>query len=231
MPGKHLPIRERPGRSEMSIARKPKRSAVKRVSVRRGREQALGNSRAAILGAAARLFAEKPYEDVNIRDVGKAAKVGSPTIYHFFQSKKGLYQAAVLDLYSKRAQSMAALLLKTGSARQRFRSFITAHLESIAQDRIFFQLVQRELLNQDEEFKKLVAETVLWHSYSYLQDIFRETKFGPDNPTMPAIVMSILLGYFQIMRFQRHLPVYEETDGAEINVRDVAQEITRIFFD
>ena len=215
----------------MSIAGKPVRGAVKRVSFSRGRVPAPVNSRAAILAAAARLFAEKAYEDVNIRDVGKAAKVGSPTIYHFFRSKKGLYQAAVLELYSKRAEHMAARLLKTGSARQRFLSFVTAHLESIAQDRIFFQLVQRELLNNDDDFKKLVAETVLWNSYSYLQDIFRETKFGPNNPTMPAIVMSILLGYFQIMRFQRHLPVYEETDGAEINIQDVAQEITRIFFD
>ncbi len=50
---------------------------------------------AVILEAAARLFTEKGYANVSIRDVCREAGVSPPMIYYYFKDKKGLFEAAV----------------------------------------------------------------------------------------------------------------------------------------
>jgi TetR/AcrR family transcriptional regulator len=48
-----------------------------------------------ILAVAARLFAERGYSNVSIRDVCKEARTSAPMIYYYFKDKKGLFRAAV----------------------------------------------------------------------------------------------------------------------------------------
>jgi TetR/AcrR family transcriptional regulator len=48
-----------------------------------------------ILKAAAKLFAERGYANVSIRDVCRAANTNAPMIYYYFKDKKGLFDAAV----------------------------------------------------------------------------------------------------------------------------------------
>src|SRR5271169_287411 len=55
-----------------------------------------------ILAVAARLFAERGYSTVSIRDVCKEAKTSAPMIYYYFKDKKGLFRAAVNDKLSLR---------------------------------------------------------------------------------------------------------------------------------
>jgi AcrR family transcriptional regulator len=55
-----------------------------------------------ILAAAAKLFAEKGYANVSIRDVCKAANTSPPMIYYYFKDKKKLFEAAVSQKMSMR---------------------------------------------------------------------------------------------------------------------------------
>ena len=48
-----------------------------------------------ILEAAAKLFSEKGYANVSIRDVCKEANTTPPMIYYYFKDKKRLFEAAV----------------------------------------------------------------------------------------------------------------------------------------
>lgn len=52
-------------------------------------------SAAVILEAASRLFAEKGYANVSIRDVCREAKTTPPMIYYYFKDKRRLFEAAV----------------------------------------------------------------------------------------------------------------------------------------
>lgn len=61
-----------------------------------------GDTRAALLHAAADLVAASPGQDVPLRAICDAAGVKLPTLYHFFGSKEGLLDAVVehgFDLY------------------------------------------------------------------------------------------------------------------------------------
>jgi AcrR family transcriptional regulator len=48
-----------------------------------------------ILEVASRLFAERGYSNVSIRDICKLAGTTAPTIYYYFGDKRGLFNAAV----------------------------------------------------------------------------------------------------------------------------------------
>ena len=50
---------------------------------------------AVILEAAAKLFSERGYSNVSIRDVCREAKTTPPMIYYYFKDKKRLFEAAV----------------------------------------------------------------------------------------------------------------------------------------
>ncbi len=52
-------------------------------------------SSAKILEVATRLFSEKGYSNISVRDVCRQAGTTAPMIYYYFGSKKGLFNAAV----------------------------------------------------------------------------------------------------------------------------------------
>jgi AcrR family transcriptional regulator len=54
------------------------------------RERKKARTRRAIADAAARLFAERGYEQVAISDVARAAEVSEQTVYNYFQTKEQL---------------------------------------------------------------------------------------------------------------------------------------------
>ena len=48
-----------------------------------------------ILEAALTLFAEKGFEATSIREICEAAGIARPSLYYFYESKEGLYRAAI----------------------------------------------------------------------------------------------------------------------------------------
>jgi len=53
------------------------------------------NTRKKIFQVSARLFAEKGYNGVSMREISEHSGVTKPTIYYYFQNKEGIYTALV----------------------------------------------------------------------------------------------------------------------------------------
>src|SRR5215208_1109800 len=66
------------------------------------RQRDAERSRAAILGAAETLFAERDYEAVTLSDIGDAAGVSRATPSYFFGSKEAVYAAALERVFADR---------------------------------------------------------------------------------------------------------------------------------
>ncbi len=186
-----------------------------------------GNSRADILDAAISMFAENPYEAVVIRDIARRANVQSPTIYHFFKSKNGLYREAMLAYYSRRVMAIDSLPPRDAPVRVRIHALVLMQLQAFANDPIFFQLLQRELLNTDDSFKQELAEKFMLGLYGYLDDLLAGTRFSRGNRVVPSMVMSMLLGYFQVARFQKFVPNFADRPADDLAaLREIADLIT-----
>ncbi len=84
-----------------------------------------------ILQVASKLFAEKGYANVSIRDVCKQTGTTAPVIYYYYGSKKGLY-----DAVARSKLSMSSFIAKLAKAADEknpvsgLESFIEVYLSS-----------------------------------------------------------------------------------------------------
>jgi AcrR family transcriptional regulator len=86
---------------------------------------------AVILETAGRLFAEKGYANVSIRDVCREANTTPPMIYYYFKDKRRLFEAAVKHRVTM--QQFIGLLRERTSvddARKNVESFVDVYLTS-----------------------------------------------------------------------------------------------------
>lgn len=76
-------------------------------------------TRAAILAAAAEVFADKGFDGSRIALIAKLADVPSGLLYHYFPSKRALFDAALNDAFSPHVERMTGVL---ASAEPRLES-------------------------------------------------------------------------------------------------------------
>lgn len=70
------------------------------------------STRATIFKVAARLFAEKGFNGVSVREISEQSRVTKPTIYYYFGNKEGLYKALIeegLAYHTEDLKQIAAL--------------------------------------------------------------------------------------------------------------------------
>jgi TetR/AcrR family transcriptional regulator len=117
------------------------------------KERDPNRSRAAILDAAERLFADKGYEATSLSQVGAAAGVSRGTPGYFFGSKPSLYQA-VLDRCFAEVRSA----VRTGRARALasaqspdaiLAGAVSDYFDFLAARPNFIRLIERAALNGD----------------------------------------------------------------------------------
>lgn len=69
-------------------------------------------TKATIFRVAAKLFAEKGYNGVSMREISERSNVTKPTIYYYFGSKEGIYKALIkeaLTYHTKDLKQIASL--------------------------------------------------------------------------------------------------------------------------
>jgi AcrR family transcriptional regulator len=135
--------------------------------------------RALIEQAAARLFAERGYEQTTVADISAAAGVSKPMLYRYFESKKDLH----MRLLERRRDELAAaplgkFLETEGLPLQRLEAMIDAwfaHVEEHADSsRLLFQDV-----TGDAEIKDLQREL---RRRQRAADVAMLREFGPPLP-------------------------------------------------
>ncbi|OQY97194.1 MAG: hypothetical protein B6D41_04030 [Chloroflexi bacterium UTCFX4] len=100
---------------------------------------------AAILAAAEKLFVERNYADVSMRDLGVAARVSTGALYHHFPSKEKLYYAMFTAYMARVKQTTLDALPLTGSCRERLRALTRVYLAMRPAQRNVMRLVRRDL--------------------------------------------------------------------------------------
>lgn len=108
-------------------------------------------SRAAILDAAERLFAEKGYEATSLNDVGAAAGVSRGTPGYFFGSKQELYQAVLNRSFAEVREAVRAgrerALASNESVDTILAGAVSDYFDFLAARPLFIRLIEREALS------------------------------------------------------------------------------------
>ena len=83
-----------------------------------------------ILQSALDLFTRKGYDATSVREICEAAHITKPTLYHFYKSKDGVYNALVDDVLVEFRRTLLATLEAPGTTAERLKRVARAYFAS-----------------------------------------------------------------------------------------------------
>jgi TetR/AcrR family transcriptional regulator len=121
------------------------------LSTRSDKERDPNRSRAAILDAAERLFADQGYDATSLSQVGKLAGVSRATPGYFFGSKPDLYRAVLDRSFAEVRQAVRTgrerALASNQSPEVILAGAVSDYFDFLAARPNFIRLIEREALN------------------------------------------------------------------------------------
>lgn len=103
-----------------------------------GRPPSMEAPRETILAFAARLFAEKGFEQTSLQDVARAVGISKAAVYHYFQSKQVIYDEIVVGLLEGLHEYVQEKLDSNPIADERLSIFMRSHAEYFERNYIAF---------------------------------------------------------------------------------------------
>ena len=105
--------------------------------------------RASILDTAAKLFSQKGYRGVSIRDIAQACGMTNAALYYHFENKEDLYLAVLRRSHEKIMASIAARGNGDRDLRARLKRLVLAYADVMCEQRQSFHSMRRDLASVD----------------------------------------------------------------------------------
>ncbi len=125
-------------------------------------------SRAAILKAAAREFAEHGIAGARTDTIAREAQVNKALLYYYFEDKETLYSAVLDSAFSGLKDTVFQALDSTLSPREKIMAYAGAYFDFIASNRLYPRLMQREMMRAKEGESQHIDKIIK----TYIQPIF-----------------------------------------------------------
>ena len=161
-------------------------------------------SRAAILEAAAREFAEHGVAGARTDAIAREARVNKALLYYYFKDKETLYGAVLDEAFTGLKNTVFTVLDTPAPPREKMLAYVGAYFDFIASNQLYPRLMQREMMRAREGQSPVIDKIVK----QYFQPIFARVSellkegiaagdFRPVNPIhfVPSMVAMIVF-YF-----------------------------------
>src|SRR5580658_3035851 len=126
-------------------------------------------SRAAILHAAAKEFAELGIAGARTDAIAREARVNKALLYYYFKDKETLYGAVLDDAFSGMRTKVFQVLDSDLPPREKIMAYVGAYFDFIASNHIYPKLMQREMMRAKEGHSEHIDRLVK----TYFQPIYR----------------------------------------------------------
>src|SRR5580693_392777 len=143
-------------RKELSRRRQEVRDLRKQLRERRHGSRPLGSrgqpeeSRASILQAAAKEFAELGIAGARTDAIAREAQVNKALLYYYFKDKETLYGAVLDDAFSGMRSRVFQALDSDLPPREKIMAYVGAYFDFIASNKIYPRLMQGEMMRARE---------------------------------------------------------------------------------
>jgi TetR/AcrR family transcriptional regulator len=118
----------------------------------RGRPQ---ESRAAILKAAVREFAQEGVAGARTEAIARSAGVNKALLYYYFKDKEAIYRAVLDQVFGGVRAAIHNALARELSPREKLASYVRAHFDYIASNPLYPRIVQAEFLRAGRDPSRL----------------------------------------------------------------------------
>jgi len=177
-----------------------------------------------LLQVAIRLFARNGYEGVSVDEIVTAARVNKRMVYHYFGSKKALYQAVLQEVYGRLMRLELAVVNPQSSIEEVLELLVRAYFQFLATNPEFVQLLLWENLAQG---RHLGAATESFSKAPILQILHQVIKTGVRQGRIhrrlkTEHLLINLIGLCLIYFSNRH--TLSQTVGLDLRSRKVLQE-------
>jgi TetR/AcrR family transcriptional regulator len=161
-------------------------------------------SRAAILQAAVREFAEHGIAGARTDAIAQAAGVNKALLYYYFEDKETLYGAVLDQAFGGLKQRVFAVLAGGASPREKILAYVGAYFDYIAAHPQYPKLVQREMMRagrgQTGHIQHIVKEyfrPIFARLTEVLEEGIASGDFRPVDPMhfVPSMV-AVIVFYF-----------------------------------
>ncbi len=141
----------------------------RRTLARMGSRGQPQESRAAILRAAAKEFAEHGIAGARTDAIAHEAKVNKALLYYYFKDKETLYGAVLDNAFSGMKTTVFTVLDSDLPSREKIMAYVGAYFDFIASNQIYPKLMQREMMRAREGDSLHIDRLVR----TYFQPIYR----------------------------------------------------------
>jgi AcrR family transcriptional regulator len=174
-----------------------------------------------ILQIATELFSRKGFEGVSVRDVARAARVTLPTIYHHFGDKRSLYMESCVQLFTDWGRHHGRLLGRDGTPGQRLFDYFVSLCHSLASDRKFSSLLQREILERDDAGIRRLTEATFRGHFDQVTQLCSDLGCKGNVALTAHTIFALTFGLAQLRPIARELGVTKSIQHADAMARHV----------
>ena len=189
-------------------------------------------TRARLLHAAARLFAERGYARVTVRDICKKARANVAAVNYHFGGKDGLYRAVMRHaMETMQATTVAASEAGRGlPAAERIRAYVSVfadRLLGVHHEPWIHQLMLREMSDPTPALE-MVAEEVLKPRMAYLSAAIAELLHcAPEDPRVLRCALSVTCQFNSMLWTKAVATLLDAEAGVPGSIDEIAEHIAR----
>lgn len=191
-----------------------------------------GDTRAWILKAAKRVFAQRGLDGASIRDVAEAANVNTAMIYYYFRDKRDLYRAVLEDSFSAMTEIWNDEIFRSSApVREKIRRYIDGYIRFHQANDDLRRIMAMEFASSGVNIK-WISERFFADNFRKLVRILRDgMKKGELKKFDPVMAVSSLIGII-VHNFIMQ-PVTEHIRGrrVELSSKKLGAFVTTLFLD
>jgi TetR/AcrR family transcriptional regulator len=167
--------------------------------LRRLRHHDSAATRAAILAAAERSFAEGGLAGARIDAIARAAGVNKALLYYYFRSKDGLYRAVLEEHMKDFHRRAGEALSSSGSARSILLRYVSMHFDLMSARPNYPRLFQRFMMAGGRPLRQLAQKYIIplgWQLAKLIERGVREGEFRPVHTAHTIVSLAALTVFY-----------------------------------
>jgi AcrR family transcriptional regulator len=179
-----------------------------------------------ILATATKMFADRGFHAMTMRDVACEARVGLSTIYLYFTDKRDLYMQCSIALAAAYAKRQRDVMEQVPEGPQRIYAFAYAYCR-IQSDPAFPKLIHRQLLDKVLGVLKPLAEGLFLQEFVELR---KSAALIVGNDKADFVTFAIFATGFGLIRLSPFSEYIAALSGAAGNPEAIARGTLSLLF-
>lgn len=183
-----------------------------------------------ILETAITLFSMKGYSGVSMRDIAREVGISPPALYNHFENKEALYRAAVSTTFEDKSARLFTAMSASNEPLQCLQGFIEAITTEMQEDHSFHRLMQRELLDADEERLAFLGGFIFSKVHQPFIQLLEKLKPGCDADLLSEMIFGMAKQHFEMRPVRPYISMNTVGERTAADVAEMMLSVLTPFF-